>query len=233
MTTASSGAAESPRRFWLWFRHVLGWPLRHWPFRQFYAPGPLSGRERQGYIVWGLVASVIGAVEILGAVSSSLKNSIPWPTISSTVGHLEARWSFVAVLVVALITVAAFFAVAYREKVANAMSDATPPQDQGFSGEGLVYDLCALAVVGVAATVVATHGATKFQLGDTIYGLLATFCIVIPSIWTAFTRREPTLLSTVRSLRTRIPWVTIVILCGLTILAVHLAFYPWPDIPHE
>ena len=36
--------------------------------------------------------------EILAAASKTLKNAIPWPTISSTAGHLEARWPIVAVL---------------------------------------------------------------------------------------------------------------------------------------
>lgn len=80
------------------------------PFR---AGGPLSAKEKIGYLVWGPIGLVIGVTEILAALSKSLQNAIPWPTISSTVGHLEARHHWVSVVVVATIAMVAFHAVAY------------------------------------------------------------------------------------------------------------------------
>ena len=58
------------------------------------------------------ILAFIFLTEILAAASKTLKNAIPWPTISSTVGHLEARWPIVAVLVVGGIAAVAFHAVA-------------------------------------------------------------------------------------------------------------------------
>ena len=55
----------------------------------------------------------VPGIELLGVLSSSFNNAIPWPTISSTIGHLEKRWDFVGIIVVGLITAAAFHAVAY------------------------------------------------------------------------------------------------------------------------
>src|SRR5207244_3131127 len=125
---AAPAGPRPRRRFWLW-RVLL------WPFRNFFAPGPLSGREKQGYLVWGPTAALIATIELLGAFSSSLKNSIPWPTISSTVGHLETRWSWVAVIVVASIAVIVFLAVKYRSSEVAAES----PVDMDASRDTAVY----------------------------------------------------------------------------------------------
>ena len=73
----------------------------------------MPAKEKLGYLVWGPIALVIGVTEILAALSKTLQNAIPWPTISSTVGHLESRHHWVSVLVVAAIAAAAFHAVAY------------------------------------------------------------------------------------------------------------------------
>jgi hypothetical protein len=73
----------------------------------------VTAKEKIGYLVWGPIGLVIGATEILAALSKTLKNAIPWPTISSTVGHLESRHHWVSVAVVATIAMVAFHAVSY------------------------------------------------------------------------------------------------------------------------
>jgi uncharacterized membrane protein HdeD (DUF308 family) len=78
----------------------------------------VTSRERWGYAVWGTVAVFVGVTEILARISSQLRNAIPWPTISATVGHLEQRWPFVAVIVLALIAASAYEALT------------TPPEEQ-------------------------------------------------------------------------------------------------------
>ena len=82
--------------------------LRAW----FVGGRPLTREEVWGYRVWGPILAFIFVTEILAAASKTLKDAIPWPTISSTVGHLEARWPVVAVLVVGGIAMVAFHAVA-------------------------------------------------------------------------------------------------------------------------
>ena len=74
-----------------WWRAIV----RNWQ-----SEGPVERRERRGYWFWGPTILIILAVELLGALSSTFKNKIPWPTISATVGHLEKRWDWVGVIVV-------------------------------------------------------------------------------------------------------------------------------------
>jgi len=76
----------------------------------------VSAKEKLGYLVWGPIGVVIGVTEILAALSKTLQNAIPWPTISSTVGHLEARHHWVSVVVVATIASVAFHALAYPKQ---------------------------------------------------------------------------------------------------------------------
>lgn len=62
--------------------------------------------ERWGYGVWGAMGVVI-AVPQLAAVGKGC--DFPWPTISTTVGHLQARWPVVALVPAALIVMAAYY----------------------------------------------------------------------------------------------------------------------------
>ena len=208
----------------------------------------LSSRERQAYLSWGVIVGAILVVELLGAISAGIRNWIPWPTISSTVGHLEIAWSGVAVIVVALITAVAYLALRHgsarsraarktppaRELVSRVCST-NPPENETWSLWSLVCDLLALALVGLGAALVATlTPASKHQLGYTIYGLLLVLGVIVPSIWAvAKPKQEPTLVSTIRSLHRRVPWISVVLISSLTVLVIHLAFYPWPDIQHE
>jgi hypothetical protein len=61
---------------------------------------------RRGHAVWAAVGVVIAVPEIWAAAAKP-----PWPTISGTVGHLEARWNVVAVIVVAVLVLVAANAV--------------------------------------------------------------------------------------------------------------------------
>ena len=77
--------------------------------------GPVEPVERRGYGFGGPVVALVLLIELLAALSKSVKNAFPWPTISSTVGELEKRWDWVGV-VVGLIAVGLFQAIAYRDQ---------------------------------------------------------------------------------------------------------------------
>ena len=62
--------------------------------------------EKWGYGVWGAMGAVI-AVPELSAVGKGC--DFPWPTISTTVGHLQELWPVVALVPVALIVMGAYF----------------------------------------------------------------------------------------------------------------------------
>jgi len=75
---------------------------------------------------------------------------------------------------------------------------------------------------------------SKYDLGYTIYGTLAFFGIVVPSV-VAYTLDKdapfPTFFRTVAFLQRRLHWVATIVVAGLAVLAFHLALYPWPDLP--
>jgi hypothetical protein len=79
------------------------WPWRavrrawSWLKRTFLAAGPVLVKERHGYVFCGPIVIAILVVELLGSLSESFDDVIPWPTISTTVGHLEDRWAEVGV----------------------------------------------------------------------------------------------------------------------------------------
>ena len=66
-------------------------------------PGRPTGRTLLGYIVWGALGLVIGAIELLAA----LDTTTPWPTLSSTVGGLQDDHSWVGIFVLGGIVVIA------------------------------------------------------------------------------------------------------------------------------
>jgi hypothetical protein len=43
----------------------------------------------------------------------------------------------------------------------------------------------------------------------------------------------PTLFSTIYSLRKRLPWIALLVIAGLSILVIHLALYPWPNLARD
>lgn len=74
---------------------------------------------------------------------------------------------------------------------------------------------------------------TKYQIGYIVYGILGAG-VAVTSILAYWFRRDgvpfPTLFRTVKYLQRRVHVLATVLVGGLTVLAVHLALYPWPDI---
>lgn len=219
-----------PRGPWWWPPTWVRLVLWHWRLG-----GAVSPLERRGYLFWGPTVLLVLGVELLGALSETFRNWIPWPTISSTVGHLEKRWDWVAVIVVGVITATAFQALAYkagpRTVTGRSQRPGAPPaRESGYSW--LFVLIPGLIALGLAIA----FGASKFQLGYIIYGVLAVFGIAIPSVLAWVLNKEvrfPTLFFTLDRLRRRFHAAALILVTGLAILVVHLAFYPWPDITHE
>jgi hypothetical protein len=185
----------------------------------------------QGYLFWGPVVAAILVTEALGAFFD-----VPWPTISSTVGHLENRWTIVAAIVVGLIGAAAYLALTGGRKTElgrTYLRSGDPRRDP----QPVPYYT---AAVPIAATIIAgavARGFTddKLKVGYWIYGTLAVFGLVVPSLL-LLAKAEvqfPTLFFTVGKLRARFHWVATLLVASLSILIIHLALYPWPDITKE
>jgi hypothetical protein len=76
----------------------------------------------------------------------------------------------------------------------------------------------------------------EFHLGYAIYGSFAAIGILIPLllVWRNSNRVVfPNVFYTFRKLRERFRWVAMTVIAGLTILVLHLALYPWPNLARE
>jgi hypothetical protein len=227
-------------------------------------PALLDQETHHGYLFWGLTIAAILITELLGANFISgltrvihehvwaaiphVNLTIPWPTISWTVGRLENDWTPVAALVVGSITVTVFYALS---KQPRHTSQGRSLRDPNATWRPLhiygwwmsIFPPLAAGLIGYYALHVGTNGLDadesahrKLLLGCVIYGTFAVFGVIVPSVLILFAKREvqfPTLMFTIRRLRHRWPWTAAVIVAGLSILYIHLALYPWPDISRE
>lgn len=223
----------------------------------------LAEETRNGYLFWGLTTAAILVTEVLGAnfiefASKELHNlwhvipkgnvTIPWPTISWTTGHLENDWSGTAAIVVAVIAVAVFYALSKQpsdtSQGRHLRGSGATRSPLGFYGWPLsVFPPIAAGFIGYYALNVGEKGLDadesahrKFLLGAIIYGTFAVLGVILPSVLIFFFRREvqfPTLMFTIRRLRSWAPWSAALIVGGMAILFIHLALYPWPDITKE
>jgi hypothetical protein len=162
------------------------------------------------------------------------------------VGHLEDLWPTAAVFVVAIIAPAAFYALAPlpvarpspvpRSRLGRRYLGASPSKGpMPWYNAWVVFGLS--VIVGVVAVSVFDD---DFHRAYLIYGSLFFFGIVVPSFLLIVLRREvgfTSLFCTITQLRERGDWkarlATVALTAGLAILAIHLAFYPWPDITKE
>lgn len=186
-----------------------------------------------GYLVWGVTAAII-AVPELWAVSGSPR----WPTISSTVAHLEALWSPTKAIVVALISAV----------VVHLMT--SPPNRPPRSGErtalgrmtrvsgapdeppiGLWYLPLAVLLTAVAGAVTAALTDDRFVLGYVLYGTMALVLVALPNALAYWWRREvpfPTLFRTLGYLDTLFHPALVLVCSLLAVLVVHIVAFPWP-----
>jgi hypothetical protein len=203
---------------------------------------------RSGYLFWGSTAVVILGMELLGVgkvqkwLDERLDITIPWPTISTTVGHLAERWSIVYVAVVGVIAAVGFYGLAYpqdrqtdRGRTKRSGSEPTPlPLYNSLTG-------LLIAVAAALGALVLFDGSDERILrGYFVWSVLAFYAVIIPSFLTVVLRKEaqfPTLFATFRSLRGVHPVVATVVgaalAAGLAILVFHLALYPWPNITND
>ena len=207
----------------------------------------MSTIEKWGYGFWLFMGLVFGIPESWAGLANP-----PWPSLSDTIAHLDALWPPTAVIVVAVIVIVAFYFVrvpvsqpgslAYAEggpgrgtgagvgrtyygRLSKAPADISPVP-------GLAFVPLALAAIAVGSIIAAVTSGDFWVLGYVIYGLIAIFLVIIPSVLAYWFAREvpwPTLLATITSLERRWRPAAAVVLAGLVILLIQLAFPPWPD----
>jgi hypothetical protein len=207
-----------------------------------------SHREWWGYVVWGVALLVVLTPEITAASD----HDAPWPTISGTVGHLEYLHSWVALIVVALIVFVAVQLLRYPQDSAQVvrqangralrrtslgrftMSRPDAASDAELSGAMIVVG--AAIVAGGSGLTAALEPSNRFVLAYVLYGLIAIFFVIIPSILAFWWSRDvpfPTFFRTFTNLERRLHFVSVLIVIGLVILLIHLALYPWPGVFHQ
>jgi hypothetical protein len=217
----------------------------------------VSTSEATGYAVWSAMGVVVGVPEIWAAIAGE---DFYWPTISTTVGHLQGRWPVVALLPVAAIVMGGYSVFRIRtigDTVVQADLQALGRTPQGrlvkqdvateeLSTGGVPatisevrhtwiksYFVFATTVV-VGASLVASPSDNRFLVGYVLYSLIAIFWIVIPNVAAYYFKRDfpyTNLFFTVSSLGRRMQLVAGLVAALLVILLLHLAFYPWPVPP--
>lgn len=204
-------------------------------------PGPqISRPECWGYAVWAFVGAVIAAAELWAVFGSPW-----WPTLSGTVGHLEQLWTPTKIIVIALIAAAAGQVLSYPPR----QREFPPPgrrrhwrtgggrltrAENGQTaelGHAAWYFPIAVTLVAAGTAAAAVLNSSRLVAGYVIYGLIAVAFLIVPNVLAYWFAKEvpfPTLLRTLENLNNRWHPAVIIIVAGLSVLAVHLVAYPWP-----
>jgi hypothetical protein len=201
---------------------------------------------------------VVGVPEIWAAIEG---DDFYWPTISTTIGHLQERWPVVALLPVAAIVMGGYSVFRVRsigDTVVQADLQELGRTPQGrlvkqdvadfeqlrgggmpatardlSKGEVVGYFASATAIV-VGGSLVASRSDNRFFVGYVLYSLIAIFWIVVPNVAAYYFKRDfpyTNLFFTLSSLGRRMQLVAGLVAALLVILLLHLAFYPWPVPP--
>ena len=224
------------------------------PVRRFFSKrfADASPAERSGYLVWVTMGIVIGVPEIWAAISGS---DFYWPTISTTVGHLQDRWPVLTLIPVALIAGYGYSALRLRPATTALQADMSAisrtPQgrltqsnvslDQLAAGAPIdtrtsplfstPYFVIATLIIIVAPLAVSpSHN--RFAVGYILYSLIAIFWVITPNIaayWFKHDAPYTTLVVTISCLARRLTFAACLAAALLVILLIHLAFYPWPS----
>jgi hypothetical protein len=242
------------------WRAVLVWIWAHLPVRLRDGLGKRFGdvtrSEAWGYAVWGAMGVVI-AVPELWAVGKG--DDFPWPTISTTVGHLEHRWHVVALVPVALIVMAGYSALTVKPASMTLQADlqaigrtpqgrltkqdvtieqlassggAPPPVEASRPAWPIIPYFSVATIVVVVVSVAAAQSHNRFLVGYVLYSLIAIFWVIVPNAGAYWFKREvqfTTLVFTVACLGRRLRLVASLVAALLVILLLHLALYPWPS----
>ena len=207
----------------------------------------MSTTEKWGYGFWLFLGLVFGIPESWAGLANP-----PWPSLSDTIGHLDALWPPTAVIVVAVIVIVAFYSVRVPVSQPGSLAHAEGGPGRGAgAGVGRTYngrlsktpaDISpvaaisylppALAAIALGSIIAAVTSGDFWVLGYVIYGLIAIFLVIIPNVLAYWFAREvpwPTLLATITNLERRWRPAAAVVLAGLVILMLHLALPPWPD----
>lgn len=203
-----------------------------------------AGRSAEfwGYLMWGLAGLAIAVPEL-----ASVFRVAGWPTISATIGHLQAQHSWVRLVVVFVIVVAAYYAVPQLAISPKPVARTVAGRPVTANGR-ITTDTGNVELLGVGYLVLAAVAlilGVLFAAGDrsmrpdsylgayVLYGVIALVWVVIPSVLSLVFSKDvpfPTLFRTIGYLERRAHPFAAVLLAALVVLLLHLALYPWPRV---
>jgi hypothetical protein len=213
-------------------------------------------RRRLGYLVWGLAFLVIVVPELLAAINAVEKH-LPFPTISRTIGHLEAVnpvWEIFPTMLIVL-----FVYALLRVPVPKLGTTVAMPDDDGDDavphelGKFWITSGAFVVLVGLATYLASRHWPDQHLAGQTgkqpnfyvayfLWGGSFLLWVVLPTISAARKKHKyPSLPKTLVNLERWIAgysagtaWaVGFVVVWGMAFLLLHLTLYPFPDIARE
>ena len=206
-------------------------------------------RRRIGYVVWGAGFLFFVVPELLAAVPLT-ESQLPFPTISRTIGHLEAidpAWEILPTVLIVLFMYALFRAP--QNAVDPHDSDDERPALRAFVRNAAI---CTLVIVGVTIwaflhwpdQVVNGHKLPNFEVAYVLYGVTFLVWVVVPTYVVLRTNRFPSLVQSVLNAEQWLrsfgkvgrgaAWlVGFVLVWGMVFLLLHLTLYPFPNITRE
>jgi hypothetical protein len=205
-------------------------------------------REARGYLVWIGFAGIIGFA--IPEITSAAGHAV-WPTVSGTVGGIENRHDWFALIVVVVLVFGAMHAIRVhftRDHVlarGGTRSPSSPRLIQTEDGRltraddvqdvswWWYYGAAFVVILGVSFGVHYGADVSSQVLGEFLYGLIGLFLFLVPGLL-AYEEGKlvpfPTLFWTIQRLERHSRVVALVFAGGITILLIHLVFYPWPSI---
>jgi hypothetical protein len=212
-------------------------------------------RRRLGYLVWGLAFVVIVVPELLASINV-VERHLPFPTISRTIGHLEAVNPIWEIFPTTLIVL---FIYALLQVPVPRSGATAPPADDGDGGvphelgKFWITSGVFIAIVVVATYIAARHWPDQhlagragkqpnFYVAYFFWGGSFLLWVLLPTISAARKKHKyPSLPKTLVNLErwiagysTAVAWaVGFAVVWAMAFLLLHLTLYPFPDITRE
>ena len=220
-------------------------------------------REGLGYTVWGAALLVFGVPEIWAAIDSHKPWPTLSDTVGTI--ERDRAWTAILVVAFlvfgAMNAIRVRFSAqqspvkppaaqaeagapagphnAARDLVVTDDGRLTRAEDLEYLGWWKYFVVAAALVVAGYVIPRAVDGSNKQLIGESLYGSIALVLFLIPG-WLSYRLGKfvpfPTLFRSFRDIEGRAKWLAVVVAAGLTVLMLHLVFYPWesilPDLQH-
>jgi hypothetical protein len=126
-----------------------------------------------------------------------------------------------------------------RELLATPDGRLTRAEDLADMGWWAYFLIAILIVIAGYVAPRVIDPTNKQLIGESLYGAIAIVLFVIPG-WLSYRLGRfvpfPTLFQSFQNIEGRAKWLAVVVAAGLTVLMIHLVFYPWtsilPDLQH-